>query len=85
MLCIFQTFIDSWQRELTSPPIGAGSPLRAQHLICTQHYSALSRRSLTYSSNFENQTLAHLHYRDGAPGRTRTNTSVRKPDFESGA
>ena len=27
--------------------------------------------------------LALTH--DGAPGRTRTNTSVRKPDFESGA
>ena len=26
-----------------------------------------------------------MHFRDGAPGRTRTNTSVRKPDFESGA
>ena len=31
------------------------------------------------------KTQAELHYRDGAPGRTRTNTSVRKPDFESGA
>ena len=31
------------------------------------------------------KTLARLHFSDGAPGRTRTNTSVRKPDFESGA
>ena len=27
----------------------------------------------------------HAADKDGAPGRTRTNTSVRKPDFESGA
>jgi hypothetical protein len=26
---------------------------------------------------------ARLHQSDGAPGRTRTNTSVRKPDFEA--
>jgi hypothetical protein len=45
MLGIFQTFIDSWQRELTSPLIGAGSPLRAPPPICIQHYSALSRHS----------------------------------------
>src|SRR5258708_38561716 len=29
--------------------------------------------------------LTCLHFRGGAPGRTRTTTSVRKPDFESGA
>ena len=29
------------------------------------------------------KTLICLHFNDGAPGRTRTNTSVRKPDFES--
>ena len=29
------------------------------------------------------KTLICLHSSDGAPGRTRTNTSVRKPDFES--
>src|SRR5476649_477929 len=28
---------------------------------------------------------ARLRLSDGAPGRNRTNTSVRKPDFESGA
>jgi len=29
------------------------------------------------------KTLARVRYGYGAPGRTRTNTSVRKPDFET--
>jgi hypothetical protein len=32
-----------------------------------------------------NQLVTKWKKKSGAPGRTRTNTSVRKPDFESGA
>jgi hypothetical protein len=39
---------------------------------------------MTYSPIFEDQTSTRLHFKRGAPGRTRTNTSVRKPDFETG-
>ena len=40
------------------------------------------RKALQRTKHNHDKTLACLHFVAGAPGRTRTNTSVRKPDFE---
>jgi hypothetical protein len=63
--------------------IVAGDILCALHLFCTWRFSVPPRRSLKYSLNFEDKRPASVHCSAGAPGRTRTNTSVRKPDFEA--
>jgi len=64
-------------RKKTNPPSNCAS-WASLHLALFRSVTPL----MTYSSNFEDQTHARLRFSDGAPGRTRTNTSVRKPDFE---
>src|SRR5471030_2529308 len=46
--------------------------------------SWLSVRRQNRLASDRDKTLTNLYFNAGAPGRNRTNTSVRKPDFETG-
>jgi hypothetical protein len=57
---------------------------RARSAIRTRRVERLLVSFLRGTNTDRDKTLACLNFRDGAPGRTRTNTSVKKPDFETG-
>ena len=71
-------------KKTSASPIATGSNLRAPQLVCTWHHLLChaAHDLLAQSSKIKRPPACILSV--VPPGRTRTNTSVRKPDFETG-